>query len=157
MFWGADRNYSFKAEKGKLDAGTRLFQTMISSFESNLYWFNKYLQLVETLSQTSFDSIRRVGDLGRYVAATKDEISFARRQAFEWQQALQQRINASFREYIPGMETFRNPFDGRTVELPSGYASAWADALGGYALSDDPGFDPHPGSNRNWQRVPANR
>jgi hypothetical protein len=36
------------------------------------------------------------------------------------------------------------------VQLPVGYARCWASDEG-YVLSHDPGFDPRPGSTREWR------
>jgi hypothetical protein len=54
------------------------------------------------------------------------------------------------------VDEYRNPFEGRSVELPSGYRSALANALGEYIMSDNPSFNPNIGSQqwRPLQRQP---
>ncbi len=47
--WIVDYIFSFKAERGKLDAQSKIFQTIAFSFKLNPQWFNKYTQVVEYL------------------------------------------------------------------------------------------------------------
>lgn len=152
-FWGADRNYSFKAEKGRLDTRSKLFQAMVNSFRSNLQWANRYAQVLQLMSQTPFDPNRPPAELARFVPRTTDEISDLRRQMFERQQVNQDRVNASFSAYIRGLEEYRDPFASRTVTLPGGYAAVWANAGGEYLLSDDPALNPNSAGRHDWQKV----
>jgi hypothetical protein len=153
MFWGTERTYSFKAEKGKLDEKAKLFQTMAASFRPNLQWFNKYMQLVDVLVKAQLQQIRQAGELSRYIAKTSEEISDIRRQAYEYRQASQDRISANFSQYIRGVDEYRSPGENRTVELPSGYKQAWSNPLGEYIVSDNANFNPNIGSNSHWERL----
>jgi len=152
-FWGSERTYSFKAEKGKLDEKAKLFQTMAASFRPNLQWFNKYVQLVDVLVKAQLQQTRQVGELSRYIARTSEEISDIRRQAYENRQASQDRISANFSQYIRGVDEYRSPGENRTVELPSGFKQAWSNPLGEYIVSDDANFNPNIGSNSHWERL----
>ncbi len=40
-----------------------------------------------------------------------------------------------FPEYIRGVETYKNPFEDRSVQLPSGYGEARVNARGEYLLT----------------------
>jgi hypothetical protein len=75
------------------------------------------------------------------------------RQAWENYQVSSDRINRQFSEYVRGVETYQNPYESRSVELPSGYQDVWANAKGEYILSDSPNFNPNVGSTQNWQRL----
>jgi hypothetical protein len=152
-FWGPERNYGFRAAKGKLDDQTKILQTMIASVKPNLQWFNRYQQLVQMLVQNQLRSIRQVGELSRYIAKTSSEISEMSRQAYENRQASMDRINTQFSQYIRGVDEYKTPSENRPVELPSGYREAWTNPLGEYVLSDDPNFNPNIGSAANWQRM----
>jgi hypothetical protein len=68
----------------------------------------------------------------------------------------QDRISRSFSEYIRGVETYRNPYENRPIQLPSGYANAWVNRSGEYILSPQAGFDPNIGSNIEWRRLEKN-
>lgn len=154
-FWGTERLYSFKAEKGKLEQATPVLQAVGSSFKLNLSWFNQYQQVLQMWRQNVMKSIRAAGALSKYLAQTSEEISAMNRQAYENRQASQDRINREFSEYIRGVETYQNPFEGKSVELPSGYNEAWVNPLGEYVLSNDPNFNPNVGDTRNWRRMDA--
>jgi hypothetical protein len=156
-FWGPDRNYAFKAEKGKLDAHAKVFQTIVSSFRPNVDWFNRYVQLVQALAQTPADATRQVSEFGRYIKVTAPEITEARRQAYERQHAAQERVNASFTLYLRGVEEYRNPGDNHKVVLPAAYPGVWANAVGDYLLSDEATFNPNVGLTKDWQRVEVSR
>jgi hypothetical protein len=152
-FWTADRLFAFKAAKGKLDGMGGLLHTMASSVKVNPAWFAKYQQVVALWQQGKMQSIRSAGELSRYIARTSDEISAMNRQAYEARQAANDRVNRNFSEYIRGVETYQNPVESRSVELPSGYRDAWVSGNGEYVLSNDPNFNPNVGSTQNWQRM----
>jgi hypothetical protein len=156
-FWGPERTYSFKAEKGKLDARTRIFQTVISSVRPNLEWYNRYVQLVQVLSQSPLEGIKRVSELSHFIPRTTDEITDLRRQACERQQSGQERINARFAQYIRGVEEYHNPADNRIIQLPAGYSQVWTSTSGDYVLSEDSNFNPNTGSSKEWQPLERSR
>jgi hypothetical protein len=152
-FWGADRNYSFKAEKGKLEADSKIMQTIIDSFQTSLPWFNRYVQLVQLLAQSPFETLRSAADLSARVARTAPEINEARREAFDRQRTSQTQINRRFSLYVHGTDPYENPVDGRAVELPADYGVAWMNASGEYLLLNDPNYNPNISPNDSWQRL----
>ncbi|MFO1500557.1 MAG: hypothetical protein U1G07_19605 [Verrucomicrobiota bacterium] len=152
-YWGPERNFSFRAEKGRLDRQTGLFQAIVSSYRANLMWFNRYLQLQQILGQIQLDTSRPVGELGRYAAQTSDEITEARRQIYDRQQSTQDRINSKFAQSLRGVDQYRSPFDQRPVALPAGYQQVWASSAGDFLLSDDASFNPNTGKANSWRKV----
>ena len=65
----------------------------------------------------------------------------------------QDRISRSYTEYIRGVETYRNPYEDRAIQLPSGYSQVWASPTGEYILSNQAGFDPNIGASMEWRRL----
>ena len=59
----------------------------------------------------------------------------------------------SWSEYIRGVDTYKNPFEGRPVQLPSGYDSAWLNPRGEYLLTNQGGFNPNVGDMTEWRRM----
>jgi hypothetical protein len=55
------------------------------------------------------------------------------------------------------VETYRNPYEDRPVQLPSGYDGVWVSRSGEYLLSNQPGFDPNAGSTAEWRRMEKGR
>jgi hypothetical protein len=152
-YWGPDKFFAVRAQKGKLDDCAKLYQTMAHSVRLNLAWFNKYVQLVQILIQAKISEIRAVGEFSRHLARTNDEISESMRKSWESRQASQDRVSKNFSQYMRGVDEYYNPLESRAVELPSGYRGAWANPLGEYIVSEDLSFNPNVGSNLTWQRL----
>lgn len=154
-FWGPDRLIGFRAEKGKLDAQAPLLLAMSTSMRVGKGWFARYLQVREMWFQNQMGAIRRAGELSRYLARTSDEMSNAQMQAWQNRQASEDRTAEAFTEYVRGVETYRDPFDQRDVQLPSGYHDVWISRSGEYILANDPNFNPNVTSSGTWERADA--
>lgn len=152
-FWGPEYLYSFKAEKGRLDAQARLFQTIAASVKIDPKWFSGYLQVRQMWQNNQMQAIQNAGRLSQYISRVNDEITEINRQAYENQQAAQDRAARQFSNYVRGVEDYKNPFDDTETQLPSGYNDVWVSANGEYILSNQAGFDPNAGSTQNWQRM----
>ncbi len=155
--WGTDRIFSFRAEKGKLDAQAPLLHAMVFSVRINPSWLNKYLQVQQMWIQNQMQAIRSAGELSRYLSRTSAEISDMNMRAWEERQASQDRLSREFSEYIRGVETYVDPLAGRDVQLPSTYNEAWVGSNGEYILSNDPNFNPNVGSTQSWERMRPRR
>ena len=149
--WLGEYLFSFKAEKGKLDASSKLLQTMVTSFRLNPQWFNKYSQLVEYLIQNQIKRIQTIGQISRIVSQTSNEISDMIMKGYEDRQAVYDRLSTDYSQTIRGVDEYYDPVAAKPIELPLGYDQAWTNGLGEYVLSDDSGFDPNIGANQNWQ------
>lgn len=154
MNWTIDPIFSFKAEKGRLDANARLFQTIAHSFTVNLQWFNKYNQLVNYLIQRQIQQIHAIGQISKIISQTHNEISDMIMQSYNERQAVNDRIADKFSQYIRGVDKYYDPVNENPVELPTGYDNAWTNGLGDYIVSESPSFNPNIGSNQNWRRMP---
>jgi hypothetical protein len=155
--WFVNYTVAFRAEKGRLDAQARTFQTIVHSFKVNPQWFNKYNQLVEMLIQQKIQQIRNIGEIGRMISKTGSEIREDRMKAWTERQAVNDRIVDDFCRGIRGVELYHDPFENKPVELPGGYGNVWANRSGEYILTESPGFNPNVGSNVEWQRIEKTR
>jgi hypothetical protein len=151
--WFVDYLFSFKAEKGKLDSQAKLFQTIAYSFRLNPLWFSKYNQVIEQLARMQIQRIQSIGQLSRIISQTSNEISQMMMDSYNQRQKVNDGISENFSQYIRGVESYYNPIEGKSVELPSGYQNVWTNSLGEYILSDNPNFNPNVGSNLNWQNM----
>ena len=77
--------------------------------------------------------------------------------AWESQQDTYDRVYGELGDQIRGVESYENPFEGRTVELPNDYSYAWVSSSGEYALSDSAGFNPNVGSTVEWRQLKPTR
>ncbi len=151
--WMVEHLFSFKAEKGKLDNSAKVFQTIAYSFRLNPKWFNTYTQVVENLIQMQIKQIRNIGEISRIISRTHNEISDKIMQAYNYRQAVNDRIAENFSQYARGVDGYYNPIEQRPVELPSGYTNAWTNSLGEYVVSESPAFNPNIGSNLTWHKM----
>lgn len=152
-YWYIDYIFSFKAAKGKLDANTKLFQTMIYSTQLNPKWFAKVANVKEQLAQLAIQNIEAVGRMGQMIAQAGSEMRADQQQAWEYRQGVNDKISQNFSDYIRGVDRYNDPLSGKEVELPSGYNNAWANSSGEYIVSDSPSYNPNIGSNLNWQQL----
>ena len=61
-------------------------------------------------------------------------------------------------QYMRGVQSYKNPNTGETVELSNSYEHAWAGPDKQFVLSDSPNFNPNASMQGNWtQLVPAGR
>jgi hypothetical protein len=151
--WGPYTSFSFKAEKTELPQRARLFGTMVASLTPNLRWYNRYLQLVDVCTRAAIEASNQAVLRSRIIAQTNDQINESRRQAYRNRQAAQDRVNEKFSQYLRGVDAYQNPFEGRRVEMPSGYSNVWVNRSGEYILSNNVNYNPNVGSNIEWQQM----
>lgn len=153
IYWGPEWAFGFRAEKGQLDRQAALLQAVSASLRMNPRWFGHVMQVREAWIQNQMAAIRSAGELSRYIAQTTDQMSDAQMQAWQNRRASEDRTAEAFIQYIRGVETYRDPYSARDVQLPTGYSNVWASRDGQYVLADDPNFDPNASSRGSWQRI----
>ena len=152
-YWYIDYIFSFKAEKGKLDANSKMFQAMLASFKLNPQWFAKVVNTKEQMVQRIMQGIKAIGRIGDMVAQAGSKMREDQLSDWERRQQANDRIVQNFCDNIRGVERYNDPFSGKEVELPSGYGNAWANNLGEYIITESPSYNPNVGSNLHWQRI----
>jgi hypothetical protein len=155
LSWTADSLYSFRAARGRLNRSAALLQAMVSSVRVDLRWYAGYRHVQQLWVDGQMQAIRAAGALSRQIARANDEITASIRSSYRTQQESSDRISNSFSERIRGVETYEQPFEGRTIQLPSDYNHVWASAKGEYVFSDNPGFNPNAGSTIEWRLLKA--
>ena len=58
---------------------------------------------------------------------------------------------------IRGVQTFRDPSTGHTMELSNQYDHAWLNGANEYVMSDDPNFNPNAQLSGSWNQLQAVR
>jgi hypothetical protein len=61
--------------------------------------------------------------------------------------------HAAFDQLIRGVQTFRDPRTGNTMELSNLYDHAWLNGSNEYVMSDDPNFNPNGNLNGDWNQL----
>jgi len=146
----ATDSMSFRAPKGQLDANDKLFRVMMSSVQLTPEWsafVNKtiagYYQ-IQAKKEAAIDQVR---------ANLQNEIT----QTYMQMSANAARVsNQGFLaadQGIRGVQSFRDPSTGSTVELSSQYDHAWLNGNNEYVMSDDPNFNPNAQLSGNWSQL----
>ena len=141
---------AFRAPKGKLDANDKLFKVMISSVRPIPKWqatsnsvIAKFYQ-AEAQKEAQQDQI--IADFQRKVIQTLNETT-----ANAQRGAQQSAFGES--QIIRGVQTFRDPATGNTMELSNQYDHAWLNGSNEYVMSDDPNFNPNSQLSGNWNQL----
>ena len=151
--WYVEYLFGFQAEPGKLETHTKIFQTISSSFQINPQWYAKYSHLIEYLAQNEIEHIHSLGELSRTLNRMSSQMREENLQQFEERGRIYDQGAQNFSDYMLNIDRYYDPFEGREVELPSGYNHAWSNNLGEYMLTDDPNFNPGVGSNLHWENL----
>lgn len=149
--WYVEYVMSFKAEKGKLDASSGIFQTILTSFKVNPQWYAKYSHIIEYMAQQQIQRIRSIGEFSRMLSRMSDQMSDEQMQMYEQRNNVYDDVAQKHSDMILGIDRYYDPHEGRQVELPSGYNHAWSNNNGEYIVTDNPNFNPNVGSNLHWE------
>lgn len=151
--WYIDYIFSFKAEKGKLESNSRIFQTITSSFKLNPHWYAKYSNVIEYMAQQKITQIKSVGEFSRMLSRMSDQVSEEKMQQFNNRGKVYDEVSQKFSDNTLGIDRYFDPHEAKEVELPSGYNHAWCNNNGEYILTDNPNFNPNEGSNLQWESM----
>jgi len=141
---------ALKAPKGQLDVNDKLFKVMISSVRPEPKW-QAYsngviakLYQAEAQKEATMDAM--VAAFQKHVADTVNGVTAnAQRGA--------QNSAFGFDQNIRGVQTFRDPTTGNTMELSNQFDHAWLNGSNEYIMSDDPNFNPNVQLSGNWNQL----
>jgi len=152
LFWDchAIDLMTFRAPKGKLDANDKMFRVMVSSVRPESSW-----------QATTNQVISRFYQMQAQQEALRDQL------VADFQRKVIQSINATTAnaqrganqaafgegQIIRGVQTFRDPATGKTVELSNQYDHAWLNGSNEYVMSDDPNFNPNSQLSGSWSEL----
>jgi hypothetical protein len=151
--WSVSSAYSFRAPKGQLDRMTPILHTSIETLRIGRDWYCGYMYVQQLFMKRMNDSIRNARAISDTITKNSEEIRRMFSESYRESCASQDRIGQSWSEYIRGVDTYKNPFEDRPVELPSGYRHAWVNSRGDCVLSNDAGYDPNVGDTIEWRRM----
>lgn len=143
--------HTMRAPAGMLDRMTPQMAVPIQSLRETLEW-SAMLEYVRGLYQQNrremlADQVWR----NQLWVQHREQMRQAHQQVFEQRQASQDRINFTRREILGGIETYVNPFESRTLELPPGYSRYWVSNKGQVICSNDQMFDPRSDNTQEWR------
>ncbi len=151
-FWSGSA-HSFRAPRGQLGRLTPVMNTSVSTLRRSPEWFGYYMYVRQLFLNRMAQGIRNAGRISDAVSRNSAEIQKMYEDSYRRANESQDRISRSYGESIRGVETYRDPYQDRPIQLPSGYDGVWANRSGEYVLSNQPGFDPNAGSTAEWRRI----
>jgi len=140
----------FHAPKGQLDANDRLFKLMISTIHAEAEWRTWSNGVISALYRKKQEELAKqaaiIAEFQRHVADTINSVTA---------NAMAGANHAAFGEsqVIRGVQTFRDPSTGATLELSNLYDHAWLNGSNQYVMTDDPTFNPNVDLKGNWTRL----
>jgi hypothetical protein len=141
---------ALRTPKGQLDANDKLFKVMVSSVRPEPKW-QAYsggiiVKLLNAEAQKEAIQDKVIADLQRYAAQTIMDVT-----ANQFQGSMNSAH--AFDQNIRGVQTFRNPSTGGTMELSNLYDHAWLNSSNEYIMSDDPNFNPNGQLQGSWNQL----
>ncbi|MEA2562388.1 MAG: hypothetical protein QOH06_3892 [Acidobacteriota bacterium] len=150
-WWGY--GHAMRAPAGELDRMLPVLAVPMRSLRFTLEWEATCDYVRSLFQQRAWGSVMDSIRLGNWLRQNREELRRTHQQAWEERQAIQDRQNFIFRETLGGIETYKNPFDSHTVELPAGYRHQWVSPQGQVILSNNPLYDPRQGSTVDWRNM----
>ncbi len=147
---GADYVFAATAPAGRLQANEKLFRAILGSIRVDPGWLGRVQQVQANIQAAE---IKGAADRSRIIAKSAEDTRRIVSETYQRSQESQDRSSARWTQAYRGVETFRNPATGDTVELSNRYGNAWSNGHDEYLLSDSPGFDPNSVSRENWTRL----
>ena len=141
---------AMRAPRGQLDSSQKFFELIDSTYRWNPEWQNHVAAHAQAMQKIELKGIR---DRSAIVAKSAEDTRNIQRQIYENQSKSEDHIGTQFSQYQRGVETYRNPSTGETVDLDNNYGHAWVNNKGEYLLSDQAGFDPNTifKNNEDWK------
>ena len=136
--------------EGQLDANDKLLKVMISSIKPEQKWvsysngFIANLYQMEAKKEAMMDQM--IAQFQQWEAQQINEVTA---------NAMRGSEQAAFGQdqLIRGVQTFRDPSTGNTMELSNQYDHAWLNGQNEYVMSDDPNFNPNGNLNGDWNQL----
>lgn len=137
-----------RAPAGQLDSSEKLLELVAGTYRQDPQWQAKVNGNALAIQQIELKGVR---DRANIVAKNADDIRNIQRQSYENTQKAEDRRSEQWAQTMRGVETYRNPETGETVDLSNQYGQAWVNNKGEYLLSDQPGFDPSVTLKETWK------
>ena len=137
-----------RAPQGQLESSEKFFELVLSTVRINPEWQARVTKNAQAIQQIELKGVR---DRSAIISKNAEDINNIRKQGYENQQRSEDHISAQFSENMRGIETYRNPSTGETVELSNQYGHAWVNNRGEYLLSDQASFDPSVTLKEDWK------
>ncbi len=151
--WNVQGAYTCLAPKGGLDARTSLLKAVVANASFTPEWLATYSVVKQLqrqgLQQQMADTAafgRKLQDYTAHIRQLGQQIHEERMKSFD-------RIAETQREYLAGVETYNDPYQGRAVYMPAGYKEYWVNQKGEMVLSERADYNPNVGDDKDWRKM----
>jgi hypothetical protein len=152
-FWNVQRAYTASAPRGLLDGQAAVIKATVANVSATPQWLATYTVCQQLFTQGMKQSVADAAALGRSIQEYNAHIQKLSQQMHEDRMKSFDRIAASQREYLGGVETYTDPYEGRGVYMPAGYKAYWVNQKGEMVLSEQETFNPNHGDTNDWRRM----
>jgi len=116
--------YAFRAPEGQFRKFERLFATIVGSVRTNPVWERA---LVQVSAKINAGISRAAVARARIWSQAMNQIGETRVRTWEHNQNTMSKVSRSWSRAFRGVEGYVDPITKQTVELTSGYQTAWSD------------------------------
>ncbi len=143
---------AMRAPEGQLQSMEKFFLMMLSTIRLDPAWEGRVSGVI---SQMSADDSRAAMQRSAIATQYGQDTSRMINQGYQSRSKMQDSAFHQWDRAIRGVQTFRNPNTGDTVELSNEYGHAWAGGGNQYVLSDQEGFNPNATLGGSWTHLEA--
>jgi len=148
----ADHVFAMRAPQGQLDAQEKFFRLVMGTVRVDPQWQARVEQVIANLQA---QDIKGANDRSAIAAKAGQDMSKMIHDAYQNATNSRDHSMEGWSQYMRGVQTFRNPNTGETVELSNQYGHAWAGPDNTYVVTDSANFNPNSSLQGNWTRLEA--
>jgi hypothetical protein len=149
---GADHIFALRAPEGQLDTQEKFFRTLLSTIRVDPQW---QAQVTQVIANMQAADAKGVHDRTEIITKNGQDISKIIHDTYQNSTQSRDRSMEGWSQYMRGVQTYRNPYTGDTVELSNQYEHAWAGPNNEYVVTDSANFNPNAALQGNWTRLDA--
>jgi hypothetical protein len=148
--WHAVNLLFFRTPKGQLDANDKLFKLIASTIRPEPEWQKWSNGVIASLYQRKQEELAKQAAM---LAAFRQHVADVVNGVTANQMAGANQAAFGQDQLIRGVQTFRDPATGGTLELSNQYDHAWLNGANEYVMSDNPNFNPNGNLAGNWNQL----
>jgi hypothetical protein len=148
--WHAVNVLFFHTPKGQLDANEKLFKVIASTIRPEPEWQRWSNGVIASLYQKKQEELAKQAAI---IAAFRQHVADTINQVTANQMAGANQAAFGQDQLIRGVQTFRDPTTGGTLELSNLYDHAWLNGSNEYVMSDDANFNPNGHLDGSWNQL----
>jgi hypothetical protein len=143
---------SFRAPAEDFDRNIMAYKIVVASRRDNPRWGVEYTRLSAVVTREQLRQQQAIYQRMQQIHKTLSEIDDMVYEGYQRRSAAYDHMFDNYIQGLRGVDTYRDPVNNWSVEIPVGYENAWTNGID-YVFSDSPNFDPNVGSNQNWHKM----